>query len=265
MTANNPKTFHHKKKFGQNFLSDKNIIKKIVAQANLNENEAVWEIGPGLGILTEEILKFTNDLTVFEIDRELYPHLETKFADKIKLVKADVLRTDWSELLSQKTKIIANIPYQITSPLLFRISEHADFFSKIVLMMQKEVADRITASRGTKDYGALTLKMNYHFVPQKLFTVKPHLFYPPPKVESTVIEFIPRKDKPSIENIEAYWKLIEFCFRNRRKMLRRNLRTLFPDTSSEVFETLTSIDLSRRGETLSEEEFIILHNSLSSI
>jgi 16S rRNA (adenine1518-N6/adenine1519-N6)-dimethyltransferase len=255
--------FRHKKSLGQHFLKDKNIIKKIVDLAEIKPDEPVWEIGSGKGILTEELLSRNSDLTCFEIDKTLYPVLEKRFGNKINLIKQDVLKADWESLLPNgKVKIVANLPYQITSPFLFEVSRFADHFSKVVVMIQKEVAQRINASVGTKDYGILTLKMQYYFNVNYEFTVKPHVFHPPPKVDSAVISLVPRIDKPEIENEKYFWHLVETSFRNRRKMLRRNLRDLISVEQIEKIQELEIIDLKRRGETLTENEFLQLYQMI---
>ena len=154
---------------------------------------------PGKGILTKELVIRQAKLTCFEIDSTLYDHLEYRFRSDIILIKQDVLKTDWKKHLpDEKVKIVANLPYQITSPFLFEVARFAEHFSKIVVMIQKEVAQRINAKLGTKDYGILTLKMQYYFDVKYEFTVKPHLFKPPPKVDSAVISLTPRINKPKI-------------------------------------------------------------------
>lgn len=258
------KDFHHKKSLGQHFLKDKNIIRKIVDIAEIKENEPIWEVGPGMGILTGELLNRKADLTCFEIDSSLYNILEEKFGDQIRLVKQDILKANWQDHFPEnKIKIVANLPYQITSPFLFEVSRYSDHFSRVVVMIQKEVAQRINAKIGTKDYGILTLKMQYYFNVKYEFTVKPHVFKPPPKVDSAVISLMPRKDKPKIENEKLFWRIVETAFRNRRKMLRRNLRELIPVEKIEQIQNLGIIDLKRRGETLTEIEFIKLYELIT--
>ena len=260
----NIKNFHHKKKLGQHFLIDKNIIRKIVDIANVQENEQVWEIGPGKGILTEELLNRNCNLTAFEIDEKLYPILEDKFSNKINLIKEDVLKANWKKLLpDEKVKIVANLPFQITSPFLFKVVSFAEHFSKIVIMIQKEVAQRIKAKVGSKDYGILTLKMQYYFDISYEFTVKSHLFYPKPKVDSAVISLIPRKEKPEIEDEKFFWRIVETSFRNRRKMLRNNLKEIL--NAEQIEELSDDFDLSKRGETLTESEFIKLFEEIERI
>ncbi|RLC49053.1 MAG: ribosomal RNA small subunit methyltransferase A [Candidatus Cloacimonadota bacterium] len=258
--------FHHKKSLGQHFLKDKNIIRKIVDLAEIQSHESVWEVGPGKGILTEELVKRGIKPTCFEIDNTLYDHLEYYFRNSINLVKQDVLKADWEKYLpADKVKIVANLPYQITSPFLFEVSRFADHFSKVVVMIQKEVAQRINAKLGTKDYGILTLKMQFYFDVKYEFTVKPHVFNPPPKVDSAVISLVPRIDKPEIDNEKYFWKIVETAFRNRRKMLRRNLRELISVEQIEKLQDSGVINLTRRGETLTESEFLQLYKSIRNL
>ncbi|OQX70492.1 MAG: ribosomal RNA small subunit methyltransferase A [Candidatus Cloacimonas sp. 4484_275] len=260
----NYKKFRHKKSLGQHFLIDKNIVKKIVKIADIQAAENVWEIGAGKGILTEELVNADSKLTVFEVDKTLFPHLEEKFGDKITLVKQDVLKANWQKLLEgRKIKIVANLPYQITSPFLFRVASFSENISLVVVMIQKEVAQRINAKTGSKDYGILSLKMQFYFDVSYQFTVKPHLFFPQPKVESAVISMMPRKNKPEIKDEKLFWKIVETAFRNRRKMLRNNLKTIL---SSDLIEKIAeSFDLTRRGETFSESEFLDLYHKIVSL
>jgi 16S rRNA (adenine1518-N6/adenine1519-N6)-dimethyltransferase len=258
--------FHQKKSLGQHFLKDKNIIRKIVDIADVKKNEQVWEIGPGKGILTEELLNRNCKLTCFEIDEKLYQLLEDRFSDKIHLIKKDILKVNWEGFFPRKqVKIVSNLPFQITSPFLFRVVKYAQHFSNVVVMIQKEVAQKINAKVGTKDYGILTLKMQYYFIPKYEFTVKSHLFSPPPKVDSAVISLTPRLDKPEIENEKFFWHIVETAFRNRRKMLRRNLREIISKEKIEKLNEYCPIDLSCRGETLNEKEFIELYKAIKGL
>ncbi|MDY6914880.1 MAG: 16S rRNA (adenine(1518)-N(6)/adenine(1519)-N(6))-dimethyltransferase RsmA [Candidatus Cloacimonadota bacterium] len=257
--------FKHKKSLGQHFLKDKNIVIKIARLAQIEKGEPVWEIGPGKGILTAELLYYGCDLTCFELDRTLFPILEEKFGNKIKLINNDILKVDWQKYFGdEKIKIVANLPYQITSPFLFRVARFSQQFSLVVVMIQKEVAKRIQAGPGSKDYCPLSLKMQYYFKPQYQFTVKPQLFVPPPKVDSAVISLKLRENRPELEDEKFFWRVVETAFGQRRKMLRRNLRQL---ASKENLEKIQNhpIDLRRRGETLSEAEFIKLYKALKSL
>ncbi len=258
--------FRHKKKFGQHFLKDKNLVKKIVLSANLSANSKVWEIGPGKGILTEELLNNVTDLTVFEIDKELYPILENKFGTKINLIKKDILQAKWEDYFSdKKISIVANLPYQITSPFLFSVAKYADKFEKVVVMIQKEVAERINSGVGTKNYGILSLKMQHYFNVEFLFKVDKKMFFPPPKIDSAVIRLTPKKDKIYLENEKLYWKIVELAFRNRRKMLRKNLLEIVSKDKMPELEEKSGIKLTRRGETLNAKDFFRLYTAISSL
>lgn len=259
------KKFKHKKSLGQHFLKDKNIVRKIVELSAIKENESVWEIGPGKGILTEELLQKKYKLKCFEIDKTLIPILHEKFNDQIELINEDILELNWDKYLEEKTNIVANLPYQITSPFLFKVTEYADNFESIVIMIQKEVAERINAAVGTKDYGKLSLKIQFHFNVEYGFTVKPHLFFPPPKVDSAVIKLTPRADKPNIDDEKLFWNIVGVAFQNRRKMLRKNLRMILSKDEIEKLTEISKIELTRRGETLTEEEYIYLYNAVIEI
>lgn len=261
--------FKHKKKWGQHFLNDPNIARKIAAQADLSPTDTVWEVGAGQGVLTCALLDAAGAVLTFEIDKTLWPHLEQRFAEELAaqqltIVRQDVLRADWSEHLAESSiKLAANLPYQITSPFLFRLVDFAPHFTVAVLMMQREVALRLRAEPGSKEYGVLGLKLRRHFDIEYLFTVEPHLFTPPPRVRSAVVRLRPRQDKPDIPDEKLYYKLIETAFGARRKMLRRNLRALLND---DQLQTLgQSFDLSRRGESLHEAEFVALCHAVAAL
>ncbi|MFO7896713.1 MAG: 16S rRNA (adenine(1518)-N(6)/adenine(1519)-N(6))-dimethyltransferase RsmA [Candidatus Cloacimonadales bacterium] len=258
--------FRHKKSLGQHFLKDQNIIRKIADSAEIEPEEKIWEIGPGKGVLTAEILKRNNNLTCFEIDKTLYPILIEKFGEQITLVKSDILKINWADYLgTEKIKIVANLPYQITSPFLFEVAKYSEHFSRVIVMIQKEVAQRIAAEVGSKNYGILSLKMQYYFVPRYEFTVKPTVFVPPPKVDSAVISLIPRLDRPFVSDEKRFWRLVEVALRNRRKMLRRNLRELIGKEKVEKLSEISALDLKRRGETLTEAEFIQLFEQVEQM
>lgn len=253
------------KQFGQHFLTDTELADRIVTAAELKPDERVWEIGPGKGVLTERIIRHTNRVTAFEIDNRLAKLLQDKFGNQLNLVNRDILALNWKELLTDKTeqngqgiKLISNLPYQITSPVLYALEENAEHFSRIVIMIQKEVADRLTAAPGSKAYGVLTLKIRYAFEVDKLFEVPPEAFLPPPKVHSSVVRLKPRQDKPVLKSLDTYRKIIQTAFARRRKTLRNNLCTLFNAEELAQLEKLSGIDFSRRGETIAEGEFVHL-------
>lgn len=249
-----------KKSFGQHFLTDQQILSDIVDYAQLKENEQVWEIGPGSGNLTDYILKKNVKLTCFEIDRDLYPILKSKYDNQINLIERDIIKVKWDELLTgNHYKIVSNLPYQITSPFLFKVIKHHQYFDSLVIMIQKEVAQRICSLPNKKDYGVLSLKIQYYFHTEYLMSVAPEKFTPPPKVDSSVIKLTPRTDQPKIDDIQLFWKIVDIAFGNRRKMLRNNLKVLNYNTEYTQIANNSPIDFNRRGETLSEEDFYNLY------
>ncbi len=256
--------FRHKKKWGQNFLKDPNIVRKIVSESGITSQDKVWEIGPGKGILTQEILAISPNLEVFEIDPEVVEIIEKKF-DNIVIHQGDVIKIDWQPLLTEPIKIVANIPYQITSPLLYKICRNSSKITSVTLMVQKEFADRLKAKPNTKEYAALTLKTQFFYNVKQLFKVPAHLFYPAPRVDSTVIQLNLREDIPNIENLALFNKLVDAAFAMRRKTLRNNLKSFIGSENLKVLENENIIDLSRRGETLSEEEYLNLYSYLNDI
>ncbi|MFB3845241.1 MAG: 16S rRNA (adenine(1518)-N(6)/adenine(1519)-N(6))-dimethyltransferase RsmA [Candidatus Cloacimonadaceae bacterium] len=253
------------KQLGQHFLIDNAIAEAILAAAQIQADEPVWEIGAGTGVLTGKLLQKTNDLTAFEIDKRLCEQLRKQYGTKLTLINQDILSCNWTELLSakvmargQKVKLVANLPYQITSPVLYALEANEQYFSKAVLMLQKEVAQRLTAKAGTRAYGVLTLKIKYSFDAELLFEVSPEAFEPQPKVRSCVIKLLPRADKPALKSLDIYWKVIHTAFNHRRKTLRNNLRQLLSSEELASLETSSGIDFSRRGETVEESEFVRL-------
>lgn len=249
------------KALGQNFLTSPEIASDIVSQAGISAADTVWEIGPGKGILTRALLARGCSLTAFELDSRLAQPLQEEFGDSVKLVLGDILQVDWTDELSHyshQIKLVANIPYQITSPLLSLLERHNQHFEHIVLMVQKEVAERICAPPGKKDYGVMTLRLRRLFDSQILIQVGREHFDPVPAVDSAVISLKPRAIPPLIPDLKKYLLLIRLAFAHRRKTLRNNLGSLADKARLEAAQTSSGIDLSRRGETLSEAEFILL-------
>jgi len=253
--------FRAKKELGQHFLKDRNIAAKIAGLGKISKGETVWEIGPGRGILTRELLEFTDKVTAFEIDEELYPLLESEFGNRINLVKKDVLRVNWDEMRGdEKIKIVANIPYQITSPLIMKAINFRENVSVVVFMIQKEVAERLRAEPSCKEYSFLSIKTQFYFDVKYEFTVKPHLFFPKPKVESAVVSLYPKAEVPELAEPEKFWEVVDTSFRSRRKTLRNNLKYILSNEQVAELEKITEIDLVRRAETLSIPEFVDLYN-----
>jgi len=246
-----------KKKFSQHYLLDPGIAEDIVSHADLHTNDTVWEIGPGLGALTDILIKVCENLRIIEIDKDLIPSLQNKYAQHCQIINQDILKTNWAnELKSAKIKIVSNLPYQISSPFLYKLTEHVSSIDRVVVMLQKEVAKRLCATPCSKDYGVLTIKTRFYYDTFYLFDVPPEKFIPPPNVQSAVIKLVPRADVPILSDPVRFWQLVERCFVSRRKTLRNNLRSFCNDLSS------ITIDLGRRAETLSESEFIRLYEEM---
>ncbi len=246
--------FKFKKRYGQNFISDKNLLEKIVEKADLTKDDLVIEIGPGAGTLTKLLAEKAGQVLALEIDKTLMTILEEqlKAYDNVKLINEDALKLDYDQLVqehfpSYKTyKIVANLPYYITSPLIFKGLEEAQGLSKMVVMVQKEVAERLKASPGGKDYGALTLMANYYAQVSYEFTVSRKLFTPQPDVDSAIVSFL-KHDHSLLEigEEEIYKKLVKAAFSQRRKTFINAIKNL--DLPKEqVLEILT-------GEGFSEK------------
>ncbi|HOE91555.1 MAG TPA: 16S rRNA (adenine(1518)-N(6)/adenine(1519)-N(6))-dimethyltransferase RsmA [Candidatus Cloacimonadota bacterium] len=252
-----------KKSLGQHFLNNEIILSDIANSASILPDDIVWEIGPGTGNLTDHILQKNVKPYCFEVDKDLWHLLKNKYQDNIFLIEKDILKVNWNEYISeQKIKVVANLPYQITSPFLFKVIDYHEHFELLVLMIQKEVALRIASKPNKKDYGVLSLKIQYYFNTEILFDVSPENFTPPPKVFSSVIRLSPRADKPVIDNLKLFWRIIETSFLNRRKMLRNNLKAFKYTIDYDQLCKNAPIDFARRGETLSESDYISLYNYL---
>jgi 16S rRNA (adenine1518-N6/adenine1519-N6)-dimethyltransferase len=256
-----------KKSLGQHFLIDKNISAKIVRSAGVNSSDIVWEIGPGEGILTEELLKKCKKLIVFEIDLRWANFISKKFSSpKLKVVNQDILKVNFSYYYENSpVKLVSNIPYQITSPLLIKLADNNKLFSSITLMVQDEVAERVVGIPGTKSYGRLSIKIQYYFQAEKLFRVPPHVFRPKPRITSAVIQLTPRSNPPEIPDKTLFWSLIDYTFQHRRKMLRNSLRDfLEPKTYQHLIHT-TDFDFTCRPEELAIENFIFLTKQIKKM
>ena len=254
-----------KKKFGQNFLQDKNIIRKIVEVAKPTKEDLVIEIGPGAGALTEELVKKSNVLA-YEIDKELEETLNNKFKNKnIKIIFDDFLnrniKEDLKEFKYNNLYVIANLPYYITTPIINKIIEEKIPVEKMVLMVQKEVGERFSATLGTKDYSSITIFLNYYFNIKKEFIVSKNCFYPKPNVDSIIISFSKKGKKYNIKNEELFFKLIKDSFKQKRKTLKNNLKEYnFEKVEEILLKNNIAIDV--RAENISLETFIEISNNL---
>jgi 16S rRNA (adenine1518-N6/adenine1519-N6)-dimethyltransferase len=256
-----------RKRFGQNFLRDQHVLDRIVAAADLQEDDRILEIGPGLGALTRRLLANGLPVLAVEIDRDLGAVLQNRDEQNLEVVIGDVLRLDWAELLANPPyKLIANLPYNISSQILFKVLDHRKAFRRLVLMFQKEVGDRLLAEEGTRNYGILSALIQPWFEITRVVRVPPGAFHPPPKVDSVVLNLLPLSEpRLRLHDEFLYRKLVRGAFAQRRKTLRNSL--LGSGWAAEQIDpafTEAGIDPGRRGETLKIEEFGTLANILSS-
>ena len=261
------------KRLGQHFLVDSRPLYAMLQAAELLPEDGVLEIGPGLGVLTRELCSRAGKVVAVEKDRQLIPILEdlTKDFKNICILDADVLKLDMEELREEhfggSFKVVANLPYYITSPIIMKIIENRHLIPLAVLMVQKEVAQRLVASPGSKDYGILTIAVNMYAEVKLVCNVGKSSFLPPPKVESAVVKILLRQ-KPRVEvDEELFFKVVEAAFGERRKTLknslsrRRDIPGIDPEVIAKALE-VTGIDPMRRGETLSIEEYAQLLEAL---
>ncbi|WP_386084508.1 16S rRNA (adenine(1518)-N(6)/adenine(1519)-N(6))-dimethyltransferase RsmA [Weissella cibaria] len=266
-----------KKSLGQNFLTDINILKNIVAAGDVQKTDNVVEIGPGIGALTEQLARAAKQVVAFEIDDRLIPVLDHTMApyDNVTIVHNDILKVDLEKEFAKQfedvtapLKLVANLPYYITTPILMQVLQSGIHFDNIVVMMQKEVADRLSAEPGTKNYGSLTLAVQYRMNAKLAFTVSRTAFVPNPNVDSAIISLTPREPlaiQPRDE--KRLFELFKIGFVMRRKTLWNNLTTAFGKgeaMQAKLTAALAAIDLDprTRAEKLSLERFVELHNAL---
>ena len=246
------------KRFGQNYINDQNILNNIVKEINPGINDNLLEIGPGLGSLTEKLITYIPSLTAVEIDKRVIENLSNKFP-QINLINDDFLNLDLQELITNsqnKLRIIGNIPYNLTSSIIFKMIENNSIISDSVIMVQSEVARRMVAQKGTKEYGILSILLNYFSEIKHCFRVSPNVFYPKPKVFSSVIHIFFRKLNESKEEQRLFIKIVKAAFGNRRKTLKNSFENSLSSVGLENIDFESSgIDLSLRAEQLSIDEF----------
>lgn len=253
------------KKLGQNFLIDEHVVNSIVAAADIKPGDAVLEIGPGIGTLTQGLAEAGANVTAVEIDRRLLEVLSKTLEgyDNVRVVHGDILRINIAETVgAAQYKVVANLPYYITTPIIMGLLEARMPIEVLVTMVQKEVAQRMVAVPGTKDYGALSVAVQYYTKAEIMFIVKPDSFIPPPSVESAVIRCTVL-DKPPVEvNEKIFFRVVKAAFAQRRKTLSNTLKTTgVPAETLKVILDAAGIDGARRGETLSLDEFAALSNA----
>ncbi|MGY3702890.1 16S rRNA (adenine(1518)-N(6)/adenine(1519)-N(6))-dimethyltransferase [Vagococcus martis] len=268
--------FSFKKSLGQNFLTEPNILRKIAEAGDLSKEDGVIEIGPGIGALTEHLARHAGKVLAFEIDQRLIPVLEDTLSpyDNITVVNEDILKADvvaeakkvFDE--EQPIKVVANLPYYITTPIMMHLLMSPRDITTMVVMMQKEVADRMTAKPSTKAYGSLSIAVQFYMEAKLAFIVPKTAFVPQPNVDSAIIK-LEKRDKPIVDVIDEtfFFELTRASFTQRRKTLWNNLTSHFGKDEDTKYWLQTSldecgIDPKRRGETLSIEEFGKLSNAL---
>ncbi|HEY5604297.1 MAG TPA: 16S rRNA (adenine(1518)-N(6)/adenine(1519)-N(6))-dimethyltransferase RsmA [Gammaproteobacteria bacterium] len=250
-----------RKRFGQNFLKDPFVVQQIVNAIAPRATDHVVEIGPGMGVMTQAILPQVRFLDAVELDRDLVAKLQRLSLGNFCIHGADALKFDFCALAKrgEKLRIVGNLPYNISTPLIFHLLQQSSCIVDMHFMLQKEVVDRLAASPGDSAYGKLGVMVQYYCCVEKLFEVAPEAFSPPPKVDSAVVRLIPR-DEPTVQvnDFNLFEQVVSAAFAQRRKTLRNNLKQLI---SAERMQA-NGIDPARRGETLSLQEFAVLANLL---
>ncbi|WP_066674755.1 16S rRNA (adenine(1518)-N(6)/adenine(1519)-N(6))-dimethyltransferase RsmA [Clostridium septicum] len=261
--------FKFSKSLGQNFLIDDSVPRDIVNGAEVDENDLVIEIGPGVGTLTAQLLKRAKKVVAIELDNDLIPILQQEIGDnpKFTLIHNDALKVDFNEIIGEEksVKLVANLPYYVTTPIIVKLLKEDYKFKSLTIMIQKEVAERMNAEPGNKDYGALSLLVQYYCNTSIVRRVPPQCFIPRPKVDSIVIR-LERLEEPKVkvENEKLFFDIIRSSFNMRRKTLWNGVKSLGLDKEKlEIAFENANIDTKRRGETLSIEEFACLSDKIN--
>ncbi len=270
--------FKLSKSLGQNFITDKSVIEKIIEGSEIGEEDLVIEIGPGIGVLTAEAAEAAMKVVAVEIDKKLIPILEETLGgyDNVRVINQDILKTDLNKIIEEErtagnftggVKVIGNLPYYITTPIIMELLEKGVEAESITIMMQKEVADRIKASPGGKIYGALSVAVQYYCTVEQIASVPKEVFVPRPKVDSAVLRLSVREEKPvQLMDEKVFFACIKHGFGQRRKTLLNSLTGVCGLSKEQVKSVLseTGIDAVRRAETLSIEEFAAIANSVAA-
>lgn len=264
--------FNFQKKFGQNFLIDTHVLEKIIAAADVTKDDFVLEIGPGIGTMTQYLCEHARAVAAVEIDKNLIPILGDTLGayDNVEIINQDILKVDIRKLAEEKNggrpiKVVANLPYYITTPIIMGLFESHVPIDSITVMVQKEVADRMQVGPGTKDYGALSLAVQYYAAPEIVAIVPPNCFMPRPKVGSAVIRLTRHKEPPvQVEDEKLMFRIIRASFNQRRKTLANGLKNSGELTLSKevIKESITElgVPVTIRGEALSLAQFAELSN-----
>ena len=266
--------FNFQKKFGQNFLIDPRVLDKIIDAAEITEDDMVLEIGPGIGTMTQYLAEHAREVVAVEIDKNLIPILEDTLSayENVTVINEDILKVDIRKLADERNhgnpiKVVANLPYYITTPIIMGLFENHVPLKSITIMVQKEVADRMQTGPGSKDYGALSLAVQYYAEPYVVANVPPNCFMPRPKVGSAVIRLTKYKDAPiKVTNEKLLFQLIRASFNQRRKTLQNGIKNFggLNFSKEQVAQALEEMELpaSVRGEALTLEQFAQLSNIL---
>ncbi|MDT2816547.1 16S rRNA (adenine(1518)-N(6)/adenine(1519)-N(6))-dimethyltransferase RsmA [Vagococcus lutrae] len=270
--------FTFKKSLGQNFLTDLNILNNIIEAADLNEESHVIEVGPGIGALTEQLARHSQQVLAFEIDQRLLPVLKDTLSpySNVTVVNQDVLKADVAQIAAEtfssldNIKVVANLPYYITTPIMMSFLESELPVAEMIVMMQKEVAERIIAKPGSKAYGSLSIAIQYYMEASIAFIVPKTAFVPQPNVDSAILKLVRRLEpRVAVHSEQHFFELVRASFTQRRKTLWNNLIGFYGKTTEQKEKIrqaleITNIEPSRRAETLSLEEFADLSNTLVS-
>ncbi|MDT0694099.1 16S rRNA (adenine(1518)-N(6)/adenine(1519)-N(6))-dimethyltransferase RsmA [Staphylococcus chromogenes] len=270
--------FSFKKSLGQNFLIDVNIINKIIDASGIDERTGVIEVGPGMGSLTEQLAKNAKKVLAFEIDQRLIPVLKETLSlyDNVSVINEDILKANVAEAIHthlsdcDKIMVVANLPYYITTPILLSLLEADLNIDGYVVMMQREVGERLNAAVGTKAYGSLSIVAQYYTETSRVLTVPKTVFMPPPNVDSIVVKLMKRSTPiVQVENTAQFFKMTKGAFSQRRKTIFNNYQNLFVEgksVKSDIMAWLEAagIDPKRRGETLSIQEYARLYDELEN-
>ena len=244
----------HKKRLGQHFLHDKNIINKIINHLEISEQDKFIEIGPGDGALTTPLLERLKDITLIEKDQDLIPILENKYSHKkVTIVNQDILKCELSNLIKKNMRIVGNLPYNISTEIIFRLLPFFKDIKDLHFMLQKEVIDRIVATPGTKIYGRLSIMTQVYFTVKKLFNISPNVFTPKPKVDSAYIRLVPKNYIfDNLMHEKKFKDIVSTVFSARRKMIKTSLKGII---DSQLLQKI-SIDPNSRPEILSVQNYI---------
>ena len=262
----NQTNFNFKKKFGQNFIVDKNVIHRIISKSAIDKDTLVIEIGPGAGSLTTELDKVAGHVLAYEIDVTLKPILEKQNLTNTTIIYEDFLKRNIEKDLKKynykKAYVVANLPYYITTPIIIKLIEDKLNIDKIVVMVQKEVGNRFKAKPNTKEYNSLSIFLNYYYTLEKLLAVSKNVFIPKPNVDSIVVSFVKKETKIKVDNEQIFFKLVKDSFKQKRKTLKNNLKNYNLEIIEEVLKK-HNLDLNVRAEALPIEIFAEIANNLN--